>query len=68
MNFPDEKEAESAISELPFCNASFEKPFIKLRNDMDLLGEIPFYNQLNIVKISKAFKGYARSYNIEIID
>ena len=35
---------------------------------MDALPEIPFYNELNIVKVSKAFKGYARSCSIEIID
>ena len=33
-----------------------------------MLRELPFYYELNIVKTSKAFKGYARSYIIEIID
>ena len=32
-----------------------------------MLQELPFYNELNIVKTSKAFKGYTRSYSIEII-
>ena len=31
-----------------------------------MLRELPFYDELSIVKASKAFKGYARSYNIEI--
>ena len=30
--------------------------------------ELPFYDELSIVKISEAFKGYARSHKIEIID
>ena len=34
----------------------------------ELLKELSFYNELNIEKTSKAFKGYARSYSIEIID
>ena len=33
-----------------------------------MLCELPFYDELNIVKTSKAFKGYARSYCIELID
>ena len=32
-----------------------------------MLSELPFYDELNIVKAAKAFKRYARSYNIEII-
>ena len=33
-----------------------------------MLHEVPFYDELNVVKTSKAFKGHARSYSIEIID
>ena len=33
-----------------------------------MLLELPFYNELSISKTSKAFKRYARSYNIEVID
>ena len=33
---------------------------------LDLLRELPFHHKLIIVKTSKAFKGYAKSYNIEI--
>ena len=33
-----------------------------------LLHELPFYDELNVVEISKVFKRYARSYKIEIID
>ena len=33
-----------------------------------MLRKLSFYNELSIVKTSKGFKGYARSYRIEIID
>ena len=33
-----------------------------------MLRELPFYDELNIAKTSKIFKGGARSYSIEIID
>ena len=33
-----------------------------------MLCELPFYDELNIVKISKAFKKYGRNYSIEIIN
>ena len=33
-----------------------------------MLHELPFYDELSIQKISKAFKRYGTSYRIEIID
>ena len=33
-----------------------------------MLQELPFYDELSIVKISQAFKRYVRTYGIEIID
>ena len=32
-----------------------------------MLNELPFYDELNIVKTAKAFKKYAISYSIDII-
>ena len=68
MRFWDEKEAKRLFKEFPFYNASIEKPYIKPLNNIDILHQLPFYNELNIVKTPKAFKGYERSYSIEIID
>ena len=62
MSFWDEKEAKRLFQKLPFYNVPIEKPCI------DLLHGLPFYDELSIVKISQAFKKYARSYRIEIID
>ena len=35
---------------------------------LDLLKELPFYDDLSIVKNKTAFSGYAQSYKIEIVD
>ena len=56
------------FKELAFFNASIEKPKIKRLKNVDLLDELPFYNQLNIIKTDQAFKGYARSYKVEIVN
>ena len=41
------------FKELPFYNKLVEKPKIYL------LAELPFYEQLNVIKTNQAFKGYA---------
>ena len=56
------------FKELPFYNVSIEKPKIKPLKNVDLLAELPFYDQLNIVKTDHAFSGYAMSYKVEIVD
>ena len=35
---------------------------------MELLHELPFYDELSVVEISKAFKRYARRYKVKIIE
>ena len=68
MSFWDEKERKELFKKLPFYNALIEKPKIKHLSNIDLPKELPFYDELSVVEISKAFKGYARSYKIEIVD
>ena len=68
MSFGDEKEAKIFFKELRFYNALTKKPYIKRLNNVAILRELPFYDELNIVEISKIFKGYVRTYSIEIID
>ena len=53
---------------LPFYNILIEKPKIKRLSNGELLYELPFYDSLSIKEISKAFKRYAKSFSIEIID
>ena len=44
------------------------KTKIKGLKNINLLHEFPFYDELNIYEISKAFGWYARSYKAEIVD
>ena len=45
-----------------------EKPEVKKLNNVELLKELPFYDELNIVKNKTVFSDYAQSYKIEIVD
>ena len=56
------------FKELAFNNEFIEKPKIKHLKNVDLLAELPFCHQLDIIKPDQAFKGYARSYEVEIVD
>ena len=67
-SFWNEKEAKRLFQELPFYNTFIKKPSIKQVRNIDLLHDLPFYNELNIAKISEAFKRYVKSCKIEIKD
>ena len=56
------------FKELPFYNNPIEKPKIKRLKNVDLLAELPFHEQLSIIKTNQAFTGYAMSYKIEMVD
>ena len=56
------------FKELPLYNVSIEKPKNKRLKNIDLLTELPFYDQLNIIKTDHAFSGYAMSYKVELVD
>ena len=49
-------------------NIFFDSPKAKKLTNVELLSVLPFYDSSNIKEISKAFKRYAKSFNIEIID
>ena len=49
-------------------NTFIGNPNIKRQKNIDLLHERSFYDKFSILKILQAFKRYARSYKIEIID
>ena len=53
---------------LPFYNTFIESPDIKKLSRVQLLKELPFYDELSIVKNKSAFSGYARTYKIEIVN
>ena len=56
------------FKELPFYKTYIEKPKIKCLENIDLLSEIPLYEKLNIIKTNHAFKKYAMSYKVEIVE
>ena len=56
------------FKELPFYNNPIENPRIKRLKDINLLGKLPFYKQLSIIKTNQAFKRYAISYKAEIVE
>ena len=64
----NEKEAKSLFQTVPFHNVLIEKPEIKKLSNVELLHELPFYDELSITEISNAFKRNARSYQVEIFD
>ena len=66
--FRSEKQAKEEFQILPFYNVLIKKPNIKHSSNIKLLHELPFYDELSVAEISKAFKRYAESYKNEIIE
>ena len=58
-------DAVDYFKELPFYNNPFKKPKVKRLKNIDQLAELPFYEQLSVIKTNQAFRGYAMSYKVE---
>ena len=56
------------FKELPYYNTYIELPKIKCLKNIDLLSELPFYKELNLINTDHAFKEYAMSYKVELLD
>ena len=56
------------FKELLFYNKHIEKPKIKCLKNIDLLSELPFYEELNVIKTNHAFRGYAMSHKIDLVE
>ena len=56
------------FKELPFYNKRTEKQKLKRLKNNDLLSELPFYEELIVIKTDNAFRIYAMSYKIEILE
>ena len=41
---------------------------VKRLKNIDLFSELPFYEELNIIKTNHAFRGSAMSYKVEIVE
>ena len=68
MSFWDEKEAKRLFQQLPFYNVLIEKPKIKHLKNIDLLHNLPFYDELRILRMSNTFQEYARNYKTKTAD
>ena len=55
------------FKELPFYNKPIEKPKVKHLKNIDRLIELPFYEQLGVIKTDQALNGYAASYKVPIV-
>ena len=56
------------FKKLPFYKKSIEKPKAKRLKNIDHLAELPFHEQLSVIKTNQAFRGYAMSYKVEIVE
>ena len=56
------------FKELPFYIKHIEKSKLKCLKNTDTLSELPFYEELNVIKTSHAFRGYAMSYKVEVAE
>ena len=63
-----DSDAVDYFKELPFYNKPIKKPKAKRLKNIDQLAELPFYEQLSVIKTNQAFRGYAMSYKVEIIE
>ena len=55
-------------SEQPFDKQPIKKPHVKKLRNFELLCELPFYDDINISRKERAFRGYAETYKVEIIN
>ena len=61
-------DAADYFEELPFYNKPIKKPKVKRLKNINRLSELSFYEQLSVIKTNQAFRGYAMSYKVEIIE
>ena len=60
--------AVSYFKGLSFFNKPIKKPKLKRLKNIDQLAELPFYEQLGVIKTDQGFKEYAMSYKVEIVE
>ena len=56
------------FKELSFYNKPIKKPKVKRLKNIDQLVELPFYEQLDVIKTDQAFSGHPMSYKDEIVE
>ena len=58
-------DAVNYFKELSFYNKPIKKPKVKRLKNIDQLAELPFYEQLSVIKTNR---GYPMLYKVEIIE
>ena len=61
-------DAVDYFKELPFYNKPIEKSKVKRLKNTDQLAELPFYEQLSVIKTNQTFRGCAKSYKVGKIE
>ena len=61
-------DAVGYFKELPFYNKPIKNAKVKHLRNIYRLAELHFYEQLSVIKTNQAFRGYATSYKVEIIE
>ena len=61
-------DTEDYFKELPFYDKPIKKTKVKRLKNIDQLGEFPFNEQMSVIKTNQAYRGYAMSYEVEIIE
>ena len=56
------------FEEIAFYDTHIDKPKIKPLKNIVLLSKLPFYEELNVIKTDLAFKGYAMSCKVELVE
>ena len=54
------------FKELTFYNKSIKKPKVQHLKNIGRLAELPFYEQLSVIKTNQAFRGHVMSHKVEI--
>ena len=68
LNIKPDSDDGDYFKELPFYNKPIKKPKVKRLKNIDPLIELPFYDQLGVIKTDQAFSGYAMSYKVQIVE
>ena len=59
---------DDSLSEQPFFKQPIRKPRIKKLSNHELLQVLPLYDIINVLRKARAFKKYAETYEVEIIN
>ena len=71
MNEQYNLDNKQVLKILPFYNGLIDfikSDVVKKFNNVELMSELRFYKDLSVKEVSEAFKRYAKSYRVEIVD